>query len=432
MDSLNYSCQGQSHIATGKVCQDYSYSKVYENDNAIAIVCDGHGGKRYFRSDIGAKIAAEVAEANVRTFIEEMGAELIEGQPFTQRSAISTQIDNADFGKQSPTEKAFRQLFGSIIYQWDQKVLQHAQSHPIAPEEEIGLEPSWIEDFKNGVNLEKVYGCTLIMFASTPAFWFSFQIGDGKCFAVNQDAQWSEPIPWDDKCFLNKTTSICDSSAINEFRYCFDGTGKFPMAVILGSDGIDDSFGAEENQANFYVQILKSIAKEGIEATNEEIKSTLPQLSKIGSQDDMSIAMVFNYEEVIAAYPKLIEWQMANVRRLIDEENDKIAKANSIQESLESAAPTRQNMIDLQYANADEKRAIESRTKLQGRLDTLLKELNGETEEIDGKTENDTSAPVVEVTSPLDPISPSPEFEVSPSDETTISVSEDEKQKEES
>ena len=32
---------------------------------------------------------------------------------------------------------------------------------------------------------------------------------------------------------------------------------------------------------------------------------------------------------------------------------------------------------DLQYANADEKRAIEARTKLQGRLDTLLRELSG-------------------------------------------------------
>ena len=31
----------------------------------------------------------------------------------------------------------------------------------------------------------------------------------------------------------------------------------------------------------------------------------------------------------------------------------------------------------MQYANADEKRAIEARTKLQGRLDTLLRELSG-------------------------------------------------------
>lgn len=390
MDSLNFSCQGESHIATGKVCQDYSYSKVYENGNAIAIVCDGHGGKRYFRSDIGAKIAAEVAERKVSAFIEEAGFSLLKDTPFTQCVTISEQITNQDFDKTSNIERAFRQLFGSIIYEWNAIVLEHASETPISETEKEGLEERWIKEFESKDNLEKVYGCTLLLCAYTPQFWFAFQIGDGKCFACDENGNWSEPIPWDERCFLNKTTSICDSSAIDEFRYCYDGTGNFPIAVILGSDGIDDSFGAEENQANFYVQILKSIAKSGIEATLSEIKSTLPQLSKIGSQDDMSIAMVFDAEKVSMAVPKLIEWQISNVRRLIAEESAKIAKANSIQQSLESLGTmTRQNMIDLQYANSDEKRAIEARTKLQSRLDTLLAELNGN--DVDEESETKSS-----------------------------------------
>lgn len=390
MDSLNFSCQGESHIATGKVCQDYSYSKVYENGNAIAIVCDGHGGKRYFRSDIGAKIAAEVAERKVSAFIEEAGFSLLKDTPFTQCVTISEQITNQDFDKTSNIERAFRQLFGSIIYEWNAQVLEHANQTPISETEKEGLEERWIKEFESKDNLEKVYGCTLLVCAYTPQFWFAFQIGDGKCFACDENGNWSEPIPWDERCFLNKTTSICDSSAIDEFRYCYDGTGNFPIAVILGSDGIDDSFGAEENQANFYVQILKSIAKSGIEATLSEIKSTLPQLSKIGSQDDMSIAMVFDAEKVSMAVPKLIEWQISNVRRLIAEESAKIAKANSIQQSLESVGTmTRQNMIDLQYANSDEKKAIEARTKLQSRLDTLLAELNGD--DVDEESETKSS-----------------------------------------
>lgn len=390
MDSLNFSCQGESHIATGKVCQDYSYSKVYENGNAIAIVCDGHGGKRYLRSDIGAKIAAEVAERKVSAFIEEAGFSLLKDTPFTQCVTISEQITNQDFDKTSNIERAFRQLFGSIIYEWNAQVLEHANQTPISETEKEGLEERWIKEFESKDNLEKVYGCTLLLCAYTPQFWFAFQIGDGKCFACDENGNWSEPIPWDERCFLNKTTSICDSSAIDEFRYCYDGTGNFPIAVILGSDGIDDSFGAEENQANFYVQILKSIAKSGIEATLSEIKSTLPQLSKIGSQDDMSIAMVFDAEKVSMAVPKLIEWQISNVRRLIAEESAKIAKANSIQQSLESLGTmTRQNMIDLQYANSDEKRAIEARTKLQSRLDTLLAELNGN--DVDEESETKSS-----------------------------------------
>lgn len=377
MDSLNFSCQGESHIATGKVCQDYSYSNVYENGNAIAIVCDGHGGKRYFRSDIGAKIAAEVTEHKVKTFIEEVGLSLLKNEPFTQHGTISEQITNQDFDKTSNIERAFRQLFGSIIYEWNAEVLAHATQNPISELEKEGLEERWIKEFEENVNLEKVYGCTLIAYAYTPEFWLAFQIGDGKCFACDSAGNWNEPIPWDERCFLNKTTSICDSSAIDEFRYCYEGNGQFPIAVILGSDGIDDSFGSEENQANFYVQILKSIAKSGLDATLSEIETTLPQLSKIGSQDDMSIAMIYDSDKVKSTTPKMIEWQVANVKRAIAEESEKIEKANKIQQSLESVEhPTRQNIIDLQYANADEKRAIEARTKLQGRLDTLLKELS--------------------------------------------------------
>ena len=378
MDSLNFSCQGESHIATGKVCQDYSYSKVYENGNAIAVVCDGHGGKRYFRSDTGAKITAEVTEDKVKTFIEQVGLSLLKNEPFSQRGTISEQIFNQDFDKTSNIERAFRQLFGSIIYEWNAKVLDHATKNPISELEKEGLEEHWIREFEEGVNLEKVYGCTLIVYAYTPEFWFAFQIGDGKCFASDAAGNWSEPIPWDERCFLNKTTSICDSNAIDEFRYCYEGNGRSPIAVILGSDGIDDSLGSEENQANFYVQILKSIAKSGLDATLLEVETTLPQLSKIGSLDDMSISMIYDSDKVKSTIFKMIEWQIGNVKRAIAEESFKIEQANKIQQSLESVEhPTRQNMIDLQYANADEKSAIEARTKLQGRLDALLMELNG-------------------------------------------------------
>lgn len=375
MDSINFSCQGESHITTGKVCQDCSHSTVYENGNAIAIVCDGHGGKRYFRSDTGAKIAVEVTEHKIKTFITEIGLSILTDRPFTQRATISEQITNQDFNKTSDIERAFRQLFGSIIYEWNAEILTHAHQHPISESEKKDLDERWIKEFDEKKNLEKVYGCTLIAYAYTPDFWFAFQIGDGKCFAYDDNGGWSEPIPWDDRCFLNKTTSICDSGAIDEFRYCYDGTGKAPIAMILGSDGIDDSLGTEENQANFYVQILKSIAKDGIDATLAEIESTLPRLSKIGSQDDMSIAMIFDAEKVAATIPQLIEWQISNVKKLIADESAKLKKAQDIQQSFESAeAMTQQEMIALQYANTDETRAIEMLTKLQGQLDALEKE----------------------------------------------------------
>ena len=49
-----------------------------------------------------------------------------------------------------------------------------------------------------------------------------------------------EPIPWDEDCQANITTSICDSEAIEEFRYCF--MKESPVATLMGTDGIDDSY----------------------------------------------------------------------------------------------------------------------------------------------------------------------------------------------
>jgi serine/threonine protein phosphatase PrpC len=50
--SFNISVQGASHIKKNKECQDASRS-YYNNDIAIAVVCDGHGGSDYVRSAVG-------------------------------------------------------------------------------------------------------------------------------------------------------------------------------------------------------------------------------------------------------------------------------------------------------------------------------------------------------------------------------------------
>jgi len=51
MKCFNHSCQGESHKASDKECQDYSLTWQNEDKSiTIAVVCDGHGGDSYFRS----------------------------------------------------------------------------------------------------------------------------------------------------------------------------------------------------------------------------------------------------------------------------------------------------------------------------------------------------------------------------------------------
>ena len=318
MKDLHHSCQGESHILSNKVCQDSSYSSTSDT-MSIAIVCDGHGGARYFRSDVGSRFAVDATTECVQAFVSEIDVNLFKDKPFTQKKALSSEASSNIYTKDTNVDKALRQLFSSIIYCWREKITQHSQNTPLSEEERSSIKPDYLSEFEQGIGIEKTYGCTLMCYVYTDLFWFAFHIGDGKCIAFDNKGAWLEPIPWDEKCFLNKTTSLCDSSAIEEFRYSYCGDGNKPLAVFLGSDGIDDSFGATENMVNFYVQVLKLINKEGLEIAVANIQETLPQLSKIGSKDDMSIACIYDEEALPKKETYLVGWQRRNIENQLFE-----------------------------------------------------------------------------------------------------------------
>ena len=375
MKDLHHSCQGESHILINKVCQDSSFSTT--NDTmSIAIVCDGHGGARYFRSDVGSRFAVEASKECVEAFVKEVDSSLFQGKPFTPRQAITSEVNAKVLTKETSTDKAFRQLFASIIYAWRTKIERHAQSTPLSDEEKGSISPKYQDEFLNGIGIEKTYGCTLMCYVYTSKFWFAFHIGDGKCIAFDTAGKWSEPIPWDERCFLNKTTSLCDSTAIDEFRYCYCGDGTAPLAVFLGSDGIDDSFGKTENMVNFYIQVLKLIANEGEENAYKNIEETLPQLSKIGSKDDMSIACIYDELELPNSVKHLICWQKGYLEDDIYAINHRIL---DLQERLNKykgkEINSQKELIDFQYAEKELPKAFEQKKSLAAKWNKFAKEL---------------------------------------------------------
>lgn len=377
IDSYSFSCQGESHKADNKPCQDASFSAVYDDGLAIAIVCDGHGGERYFRSDVGSRMATEVICESVKTFVENVDKTMFIGQPFIAQEAITSE---EVIKKQTPIDKVFRQLFSSIIYQWNQKIAEHAANSAVSEWEQEHVPQKYLDELKTSETFEKLYGCTLMVYVQTPDYWFAFHLGDGKCVSFHQEGDlWQMPIPWDERCFLNKTTSLCDSNAINEFRYCYEGDGKFPMAVFLGSDGMDDSFGEDPNLVNFYIQVVKMLVTEGREATIKSIESDLPQLSKIGSKDDMSVAFIYNIDELKAHITDFIQYQIDIVKDAIHQTDERIRtlsdKLKSVGISILSDDKSR---IEADYAQKDIERANENRNSLLLKYDILMLQLSKE------------------------------------------------------
>ena len=302
MLTFNHTCIGSSHLASGKPCQDASYCETSDR-MSIAIVSDGHGGANHSRSDIGSQMALRAARY------------VIDNNPLT--SWGDPYIRPA--------------LFDEIVRSWRDLVTEHYNM--IRALDEIDNTPLF-EDvtLENSQEINILYGCTLMVACVHPNGWFAFQIGDGKCvtihplqtdldftentskFLIPNSKFVTEPIPADDRCFLNVTTSLCDLDAATEFRFCGGDKDTMPVAIFLGSDGIDTSWGSKELLHDFYLEILKHCSS--LETILQELRDVLPKLSEKGSHDDMSIAALVRDEVLPDLISIIFQYQIAECERI--------------------------------------------------------------------------------------------------------------------
>ena len=381
MNCIEQHCQGESHKSNNKPCQDCAFAE--SNDLlSMAIVCDGHGGERYFRSHYGAEFATEITQKAITEFVKNMadstftlseGKSVFDGASFTAYSAATA----TDEQMESRAHKSLKWLFSSIISQWNEKIAKHAKETELTDWELSNVDEKYRNEFlcereKDDATFEKTYGCTLMAYVQTSDYWFAFHLGDGKCVSmrvVEDRLVCEQPIPWDERCFLNKTTSLCDSNALEEFRYCYQGDGQFPLAMFLGSDGMDDSYGDGYNLYNFYIQLFKIIIRNGVEKANKELKKTLPVISKMGSKDDMSVACVFDDTNLTASFFKLTQYQKRELESSLNKVEDTIMELNKkIESVVNPEALDRGQRINFEYAQKDLEKAKEKTIKITRKL----------------------------------------------------------------
>ena len=319
---FNTSILGASHVKDNKPCQDYSVAWQSEEDGAVVlIVCDGHGSDTYVRSDVGSRLAGEIALEAVKRFILPVGDVRpdsdwiagVQGAVTARESDVLTRYSEVlpraeedmtdtdwmryrqrlEFRGQVKgiyeQDAIFQALFSSIYEKWLEAIHQDARQNPFTEEELSRLGKH---------KLVKAYGTTLMTYAQTKDFWFAFHIGDGRMLSYDENQGWRQIVPWDCNCFQNQTTSLCNTDPVPMFRYAFDGTGTFPKAVFCCSDGIEDSYGdydvAPERLHNYFSGLLNVFVHEGKESTMSKLEEFLPKLSAVASKDDMSIAGVIN------------------------------------------------------------------------------------------------------------------------------------------
>ena len=339
-----FSEQGYNHIKSDKVCQDSS--GCYSDDSmAVVVVADGHGSDNYPRTDRGSSFAVEATITAIREFVKTV-----------EDSAIDISTDSDAY---------LEQLAKNILANWYAAVDADLEKYPFSEEELSKVSEKYKKRYMSGQRQEKAYGTTLIAACQTKNYWFGLQIGDGKCVCISQDGSMFEPIPWDDDCQANITTSICDSEAIEEFRYWF--MKDCPVATLMGTDGIDDSYANSEEMYVLYRSILAIFAEHGQATGEAEIQAFLPGLSRKGSGDDVSIAGIVS-ASLSTAFIEVLKAQceFSNAKAHKEQAEKEVTLAAEKQEYVLSAMKKAKMNYDLCVQKATEaQEAIEVAQRTQ-------------------------------------------------------------------
>lgn len=275
--ALDAHCRGSEHIKTDKPLQDFSRSLTDKwRSYAYALVADGHGGDKYFRSEVGSRLA-------VLCTTEAMNKVLKELLFYIKKKDVSV------------IHKTLKNLCSRVLVSWREKVKAHFAEHPLTEKEVQLCEKLEIELPIADDDILSLYGSTLLasVYFSNLDFWFSLQIGDGKTVAIRRDNTVFYPILEDEDMGFGVTASLCGKNAIERFHYNF-GFDKL-NALIVMSDGLADSFEAEK-LPNFLLTLQANVVAD-YENAKKELQMFLPKLSEQGSGDDISIAGIFYKEE---------------------------------------------------------------------------------------------------------------------------------------
>lgn len=361
------SVQGAGHIKKGMPCEDYGIK--FENEDCkIFALGDGHGDANCPRSSYGSQSVCEIAIEELQSFAKVIQEQCWEDRLMDTYEAVGL----------------VRQLIASIFGKWSCRVNDEFINNPLTEKEEAEAK-DYIARYKKGERVEHIYGTTLIAGLLTKKYLLLLQQGDGRCVVFDNEGNASQPIPWDDRCFSNVTTSVCDADAVQSCRYHIIDLRQNPIiACVAGSDGIEDSFGSLEKMHTYYREKLQIACENGVEELEKHLAESLPSFSAEGSQDDVTICGIIDCELFASKLEKIIA---DNETTII---NDAISKA---QERIDSMTPKlsflRKKCIDAdaEYSQLQERyteleeevpkiHVLQSRiTKIEEEKEALLKDI---------------------------------------------------------
>ncbi len=268
--------RGSSHQRWGLPNQDAAQCMVTpgaQGTVAVAVVSDGHGSPRHFRSQIGSSLAVSTVTGTLQGFLRESVAS--NGQvPF-----VPEQV---------------HELERKIVSGWLAAVYADLERNPFTQVELARLEK---EDGMEGraaveSSPELAYGATLLAAGATDKVLLYLQLGDGEILSVSATGTTTRPLPPDDRLIANETTSLCQPEAWKDFRSSWVTKPALPSLVLLSTDGYANSFRSDEDFLKVGQDYLEIVRQQGIASLAEELPAILTEATQQGSGDDITLAIL--------------------------------------------------------------------------------------------------------------------------------------------
>lgn len=271
--SFHALCIGARHVKKNLPCQDFCLSETADA-YSLAVVSDGHGHRRHFRSQQGARLACQVARDVIVEFLSH-----------------TDHLEDADLERLMPVLKQ------EICRRWRLAVLKDVSSDPwhleeLEEQKDI-LTQAELEALEEGEDSLVPYGCTLIAVFSCAWGWCALQVGDGSMAVIQPDGSYLWPMPPSLLNEGNRTASLCAEDPMEDFRHVL-GTDH-PAGLIVYSDGIEKILPDESSAIVSFLYWVFKNRRFGAEGSMEALTGTLEQMTNqswIG--DDISIAGLIN------------------------------------------------------------------------------------------------------------------------------------------
>lgn len=300
---------GHLHVMRGIPCEDHSLS--YSDDEGryhIAVVADGHGSSECFRSNIGSKMACERAMALLKVFADSVT------DPQTDQDSFFEEL----LGDTRSRQTTVHRLTDAIIAGWHDAICAYHEEHPVSEAELDVLTEKYGPDKTQAIteHVEHIYGTTLMAAVAFAQCVLLIHQGDGRIDVFYEDGTVDQPVPWDERCQENMTTSMCDADVTTSIRHTIlDFSEKKVIACFLGSDGVEDAYrdsaedlggshGLMAGVHTFYKYLACQCVGAEREAFEQMLEGFLPEFSanglfsRSGSGDDVSVAGILDLEGI--------------------------------------------------------------------------------------------------------------------------------------